>query len=207
MPKCSTDGRRGRNTFAASRPPRCRLAFVPFRTEQCPRRNAMDAAPPGSPAAFDLARFMPYRLLMVTNRLSQAFARRYQAEFGITIPESRVLNVTTHFGPLSSHEICERSAMSKSRISAALGRLVAAGLIERETDPADQRLLRLTTSRRCGLACPPMPASRPSSAGRRMRPGAVRAHRAGRARDRTRRHRRHGGSRAAGTDAPARQHE
>lgn len=108
----------------------------------------MDAAPPGSPAAFDLARFMPYRLLMVTNRLSQAYARRYQAEFGITIPESRVLNVTTRFGPLSSHEICERTAMTKSRVSAALGRLVAAGLIERETDPTDQRLLRLTTSRR-----------------------------------------------------------
>jgi DNA-binding MarR family transcriptional regulator len=99
------------------------------------------------PERLDLQAFLPYRLLLVTDRLSQIYARRYAAEFGITIPESRVLTVVTQFGPLSSREICARTAMVKSRVSVAVSRLVAAGLMTRSVDPEDGRLLRLKLSR------------------------------------------------------------
>jgi DNA-binding MarR family transcriptional regulator len=106
--------------------------------------------PVGAPAAaewFDLETFMPYQLLVVTDRVSQFFARRYAAEFGITIPESRVLIVIAQYAPLSSREICERTRMAKSRVSIAVSRLVAAGLLTRAVDTEDGRLLSLALSR------------------------------------------------------------
>ena len=40
---------------------------------------------------FDLAAFLPYQLAVVAARVSKGFADRYRAEFGLTIPEWRVL--------------------------------------------------------------------------------------------------------------------
>lgn len=101
---------------------------------------------PHEAAELDLESFVPYRLLMVTDQVSQWFARRYAAEFGITIPESRVLTVIARYAPLSSRSICERTTMAKSRVSIAVSRLVTAGLLTRDVDASDGRLLRLALS-------------------------------------------------------------
>jgi DNA-binding MarR family transcriptional regulator len=93
--------------------------------------------------AFDLENFLPYRLSVVTNQVSRAFARRYSAEFGLSIPEWRVVAVVGGFAPLSSNEICARTEMDKAKVSRAVTRLVSAGLLTRRPDPADQRLIRL----------------------------------------------------------------
>ena len=93
---------------------------------------------------FRLEDFLPYRLSVVTNRISRAFARRYSHEFGLTIPEWRVLAVVGGFAPVSSNEICLRTEMDKAKVSRAVTRLAAAGLLKRSPDPADQRLIRLT---------------------------------------------------------------
>lgn len=95
---------------------------------------------------FALARFLPYRLSVVTNKVSRAFARRYSAEFGLSIPEWRVLAVLGAFAPLSSNGICERTAMDKAKVSRAVALLVGKGLVEREPDAADRRLVRLRHS-------------------------------------------------------------
>lgn len=98
--------------------------------------------------AFRLDAFLPYRLSLASNRVSRAFARRYAAEFGLTIPEWRVLAVLGSYAPVSSNEIVARTAMDKAKVSRAVARLVEGGLILRAVDPADQRLIRLTFSRR-----------------------------------------------------------
>ncbi len=99
-------------------------------------------------ADFLLDAFLPYRLSVTSNRVSRAFARRYAAEFGITIPEWRVLAVLGSYAPVSSNEVVERTAMDKAKVSRAVAQLEAAGLIERAGDPKDARLIRLSFSRR-----------------------------------------------------------
>jgi DNA-binding MarR family transcriptional regulator len=99
-------------------------------------------------AGFDLETFLPYRLSVTTNRVSRAFAAHYEQEFGISIPEWRAIAVLGAFAPLSSNEICDRTAMDKAKVSRAIASLLKRGLIAREAHGTDQRLIQLTLSRK-----------------------------------------------------------
>ncbi len=98
-------------------------------------------------ALFALERFLPYRLSVLTNTMSRAFARRYGSRFGLTIPEWRVMAVLGRFAPLSANEVAERTAMDKVRVSRAVARLTKSGLIDRATDSGDRRRSALKLSR------------------------------------------------------------
>jgi len=112
-------------------------------------RHARHAGPPRrDDRVFALADFLPYRLSVVTNRISRAFARRYADAFDLTIPDWRVLAVVGNFAPMSSGDICVKTAMDKVKVSRAVARLVDRGLLVRATDPRDQRMHRLDLSRR-----------------------------------------------------------
>ncbi|HJS32804.1 MAG TPA: MarR family winged helix-turn-helix transcriptional regulator [Alphaproteobacteria bacterium] len=104
----------------------------------------------GDTTTFLLERFLPYRLSVLTNLMSRAFARSYGRRFGLTIPEWRAMAVLGRFAPLSANEICQRTAMDKVRVSRAVARLKKAGLVERSTDRADRRrsALRLSAAGR-----------------------------------------------------------
>jgi DNA-binding MarR family transcriptional regulator len=95
---------------------------------------------------FDLASFLPYQLAVVASRVSRGFADRYRAEFGLTIPEWRVLAHLAQAGTVSVREIQARVDMDKSKVSRAAARLEAAGLVEKRGNEGDRRLLdmRLT---------------------------------------------------------------
>ena len=110
-------------------------------------------APP-DPAASDAQReefalehFLPYRLSVLTNTMSRAFARAYGTKFGLSIPEWRVMAVLGRFAPLSANEVAERTAMDKVRVSRAVARLMKAGLVDRATDSGDRRRSALKLSR------------------------------------------------------------
>jgi len=92
---------------------------------------------------FDLNAFLPYRLSAAANRTSRAFAERYREEFGITIPEWRVLAHLNHAGAVSVRDIEARVDMEKSKVSRAASRLEGAGYITKETHGTDRRLLAL----------------------------------------------------------------
>lgn len=94
----------------------------------------------------ELEHFLPYRLSVVANRASRALATLYDREFGLSIPEWRVVAVLGRFAPLSSNEIVEKTAMDKATISRAVARLVKAKLVAREPHLSDGRLLRLALS-------------------------------------------------------------
>lgn len=93
-----------------------------------------------------LERFLPYRLSVVTNRISGALSRHYASRFGIGIPEWRVIaNLGRHPG-LSANEVAERSAMDKVTVSRAVAALEHKGLLERVRDASDKRKSRLDLS-------------------------------------------------------------
>lgn len=96
--------------------------------------------------SFDLSTFLPYQLAVASSRISRAFADRYRAEFGLSIPEWRVLAHLAQSDAVSVREIHARVDMDKSKVSRAAARLEEAGLIEKRENPDDRRLLdmRLT---------------------------------------------------------------
>ncbi len=96
--------------------------------------------------SFDLTAFLPYQLAVAASRISKAFAERYKAELGLSIPEWRVLAHLAQSDAVSVREIHARVDMDKSKVSRAAARLEEAGLIEKRENPDDRRLLdmRLT---------------------------------------------------------------
>ncbi|MEZ5910980.1 MAG: MarR family transcriptional regulator [Paracoccaceae bacterium] len=102
------------------------------------------------PDDFDLALFLPYQLAVAASRVSRAFAERYREEFGLTIPEWRVLANLSRAGSVSVREIHARVDMDKSKVSRAASRLEQAGLIEKREHEVDRRLvdMRLTDAGR-----------------------------------------------------------
>jgi DNA-binding MarR family transcriptional regulator len=96
----------------------------------------------------DLEHFLPYRLSVLSNRISQDIARLYAQRFALGITEWRVLAVLGRHSGLSAREVAERTAMDKVAVSRAIASLQAAGRIERETHGDDRRrsMLRLSAA-------------------------------------------------------------
>lgn len=97
-------------------------------------------------ALLELETFLPYRLSVLSNTLSQAIARVYDKRFGLSITEWRAMAVLGHRADLSGREVAERTAMDKVAVSRALARLLDKGLIERSVATNDKRrsVLRLS---------------------------------------------------------------
>jgi DNA-binding MarR family transcriptional regulator len=95
---------------------------------------------------FRLEDFLPYRLAVASNRVSRLFTQSYAENFGLTIPEWRVLAVVGRYETLSPSAVGEATAMDKVKVSRAAASLVARGLLKQSQDPTDGRgrLLRLT---------------------------------------------------------------
>ena len=98
--------------------------------------------------ALDLDRFMPYRLSVLSNRVSSAIANEYSERFGLTIPEWRIMAVLGGSSGLSAREVAERTAMDKVQVCRAVARLLAAKRIQKQADGADGRVTRLSLSAR-----------------------------------------------------------
>ncbi|TCT21619.1 MarR family winged helix-turn-helix transcriptional regulator [Thermomonas haemolytica] len=93
-----------------------------------------------------LERFLPYRLSVLSNRLSGAIAREYSQRFDLGVTEWRVMAILGRTPDLSANQVAQRSAMDKVAVSRAVARLLASGRIEREFDENDRRrsVLRLS---------------------------------------------------------------
>jgi DNA-binding MarR family transcriptional regulator len=87
----------------------------------------------------ELERFLPYRLSVLSNRISQAIARIYQERFGLDVTEWRIMAVLGRFPGLSAGEVAERTAMDKVAISRGVGRLLERGLVTRAIHEDDRR--------------------------------------------------------------------
>jgi DNA-binding MarR family transcriptional regulator len=95
---------------------------------------------------FALEDFLPYRLSLLSNTVSQGIARSYRQQFGLSVTEWRVVAVLGRFPGLAASEITQRTAMDKVAISRAVKRLLDRDLVERTAHDEDRRRmpLRLT---------------------------------------------------------------
>lgn len=105
-------------------------------------------------SGFRLDDFLPYQLATAAAQVSRAFADRYRTDFGLTIPEWRVLAHLAGAEAVSVREIQARVDLDKSVISRAVARMTEAGLVAKEPHATDGRLLdlRLTAEGRALFA-------------------------------------------------------
>jgi DNA-binding MarR family transcriptional regulator len=92
--------------------------------------------------------FIPFRLSVTSNLVSDAIASTYQALFGLTIPEWRLIAVIAEDDAATQQQVGRRTRMDKVTVSRATIALVDRGLIERRPHATDRRSqsLHLTTS-------------------------------------------------------------
>ena len=95
-------------------------------------------------ARLDLEHFVPYRLSVLTNRVSSAIARQYSDRFDLSIPEWRAMAVLGGTPGLSARDVAERTAMDKVQVSRAVESLMRAKRVQRQPDARDGRIMRLT---------------------------------------------------------------
>lgn len=90
-------------------------------------------------AELDLEHFLPYRLSVLSNRISSAIAREYSERLSLSVTEWRVMAVLGRYPGLSAREVAARTAMDKVAVSRAVASLLAAGRLAREFDDEDRR--------------------------------------------------------------------
>ncbi len=88
---------------------------------------------------FDLEQFLPYRLSVLANTVSQGIAASYRDEHGISITEWRILAVLGRYPGLTASEVTDRTAMDKVAIHRGVKSLEEKALLLRKTDSGDRR--------------------------------------------------------------------
>jgi len=98
-------------------------------------------------AVLELERFLPYRLSVLSNRISQMIAREYEKRFQLSVTDWRIMAILAQQQDLSANQVAERAAMDKVAVSRAVAKLVQTQRIKRTMSSVDKRrsILRLTT--------------------------------------------------------------
>ncbi len=86
-----------------------------------------------------LKEFLPYRLSVLSNRVSDGISSRYADQFNLTVAEWRTLAILGEQPEISASEVVQRTAMDKVAISRAVKSLLAAARIERHFSADDKR--------------------------------------------------------------------
>jgi DNA-binding MarR family transcriptional regulator len=87
-----------------------------------------------------LDKFLPYRLSIASNLVSDAIASAYESLFGLRIPEWRTIAVTAENPEgITQQQIGVKTRMDKVTVSRAAVSLVERGLLARQRNKADGR--------------------------------------------------------------------
>ena len=94
----------------------------------------------------DLDSFLPYRLDILAEGVSRALSRIYKEQYGLEVPEWRVLAHLGQFAPITARDIAAHSRMHKTKVSRAVAALEELDFVERSAATGDRRaeLLSLT---------------------------------------------------------------
>jgi DNA-binding MarR family transcriptional regulator len=93
-----------------------------------------------------LGRFIPYRLSVTSNVVSDVISTAYEALFGLSIPEWRIVAVVAEQDGITQQGVCIATRMDKVTVSRATIALVDRGLITRAPNRADRRSRLLALS-------------------------------------------------------------
>lgn len=102
--------------------------------------------PHPSPDVLILEEFLPFRLSVLSNRISSAVAKLYESRFDLKLPEWRIMAILGRNPNLTASQIVDISQMDKVAISRAVKRLVEMGRLTATDDPDDARRQRLNLS-------------------------------------------------------------
>jgi DNA-binding MarR family transcriptional regulator len=95
-----------------------------------------------------LDKFLPYRLSIASNLVSDAIAGTYESLFGLRIPEWRTIAVTAENPDgITQQQIGVKTRMDKVTVSRAAVSLVDRGLLARQRNKADGRSHHLVLTR------------------------------------------------------------
>ena len=87
----------------------------------------------------NLDNFLPYRLSIASNALSERIASEYQNRFGLKIPEWRLMAVLGEGKPKTQRELVEATRMDKVTVNRAAKALAERQLIARQAHAVDGR--------------------------------------------------------------------
>ncbi len=96
--------------------------------------------------SFELGKYLPFRLTVLSNRLTRRVARFYGQQFKLSAPEWRTIAVLGQQSSMSANAVIVHTTMDKVRVSRAVAKLLKAGFITRDSDSDDRRraILALT---------------------------------------------------------------
>ena len=103
---------------------------------------------PNPTQALELEKFLPYRLSVLAQVVSESLHDLYAGPFGLAVTEWRVMAALGRFAPLTASDVGRRIVMDKVAVSRAVARLLKRGLVERQPDRADRRRVSLRLSAR-----------------------------------------------------------
>lgn len=86
-----------------------------------------------------LSRFLPYQLNHLAEAVSRSFSKIYADQYGIGIPEWRVMATLGEYQSMTARDIGKATSMHKTKVSRAVAALEKRALIERDVNPKDQR--------------------------------------------------------------------
>jgi DNA-binding MarR family transcriptional regulator len=126
------------------------LVAMPTIVKHHPRMTTHQQKPNTSTDAsaniLTLERYLPYRLSILSNRVSGRVAGTYGDKFALSITEWRIMAVLGEEPGISADEVSCKTQIEKSILSRAINKLLNRHLVNREFDPADRRrsILHLT---------------------------------------------------------------
>ena len=92
----------------------------------------------------ELERFLPYRLNVVAEAVSRSLSKIYADQYGISVPEWRVIATLGQYKRMTAKDIGAHSRMHKTKVSRAAAQLAAKGLLARQPNDQDKREAHLT---------------------------------------------------------------
>ena len=103
--------------------------------------------PSSARTSLRLQDYLPYRLSVAANAVSRLIARAYERQFGLKIPQWRVMAVLAEEGPMTQQALCGRTVMDKVTVMRAAQGLVRRGYLRRLPNRDDGRSHRLALTR------------------------------------------------------------
>ncbi len=99
----------------------------------------MPPAPQAPKQTLELENFLPYRLSVLAQLVSDSLHDLYAGPFELTVTQWRVMAALGRFAPLTASDVGQRIVMDKVAVSRAVAGLMKRGLVERATDRSDRR--------------------------------------------------------------------
>lgn len=93
-----------------------------------------------------LNNFLPYRLSVLSNKISRNISNLYETNFQISNQEWRIMAILGEEADISAAEVANRTAMDKVAVSRAVKKLLTTGKLERHFSDSDKRRSVLSLS-------------------------------------------------------------